>query len=72
MGEWGWSIERAALYLGLLNLAVVPLLFLPLSKWLTDRQGIALCGVVALSSVFFFEYGTSTTVYAVLYGLVPP
>ena len=55
--EWGWSLELTGLFLAGLNLSAVPVILLPVTKWLADRQGLlcsyALC---ALSSLFFFAY----------------
>lgn len=57
---WGWTIDQTGLFLGGINLAIVPLMLLPVTKHLSDRVGmVAFAALAALSSVFFFEYDAS-------------
>ena len=66
------SFQVGGVYLGLLNLVVVPLLLVPLSDWLADRTGLLFYALIALSAVFFVEYGMGTAPYAVLYAVGSP
>lgn len=58
----------AGLFLGGINLVVVPLMLIPLTKMLSDRVGmLTFAAVAALSTVFLFAYRVSRTAEVVLY-----
>ena len=65
-------LSGRVVYLGLLNLVVVPLLLVPLSDWLPDRTGLLFYALIALSAIYFVEYGMGTAPYAVIYTVGSP